>query len=98
RDPMRPPQRETRAADAPREPGPVLSAVFARNGTRSAIFNGKLVRAGSVVGPYTIEAVLEDGVRYRHESLTHELHLARSTTQVKKPAAEPGRETRGVQR
>ena len=45
---------------------PVLSAVLNFNGVRTAIFNGQLVRSGSSLGAYTIEAVLEDGVRYRH--------------------------------
>ncbi len=76
RDPTRPPMREARGAEVVREAAPVLSAVMTFNGKRTAIFNGRLVREGSVVGPYTIASVLEDGVRYRRSNETHELHLA----------------------
>jgi hypothetical protein len=90
RDPTRPPLRENRIA-APNEPLPVLSAVLNFNGERTAIFNGRLVRSGSVVGIYTIDSVLEDGVRYRRANQPHELHLAHNASTFKKPAAEPAR-------
>jgi hypothetical protein len=90
RDPTRPPLRENRAA-AQSEPAPVLSAVLNFNGERTAIFNGRLVRPGSVVGAYTIDSVLEDGVRYRRANQPHELHLARNASTFKKPTAEPAR-------
>ena len=96
RDPMRPPAPAARAEHAPaREAGPVLSAVLAFQGRRSAIFNGRLVHEGSVIGPYTIESVLEDGVRYRNAGLTHELHLPHPESPIKKPAAEPARTPSG---
>jgi hypothetical protein len=95
RDPTRPPLPQSHAA-APREPAPVLSAVLTFNRERSAIFNGQLVHRGSVVGAYTIDSVLEDGVRYRHDSQWHELHLAHTASTVKKPAAEPARVPSGV--
>ena len=92
RDPMRPPVPEARAASAMvREELPVVSAVLDFNGKRSAIFNGHLVHEGSVVGPYTIDAVLEDGVRYRSDRLTREIHLPHAESPIKKPAAEPAR-------
>lgn len=94
RDPTRPPMREARGAEVVREAAPVLSAVMTFNGKRTAIFNGRLVREGSVVGPYTIASVLEDGVRYRRSNETHELHLAHTST-VKKPAADPARAPSG---
>jgi hypothetical protein len=90
RDPTRPPFRENRIA-AQTEPAPVLSAVLNFNGERTAIFNGRLVRSGSVVGAYTIDSVLEDGVRYRRANQPHELHLAHNASTFKKPAAEPVR-------
>jgi hypothetical protein len=96
RDPTRPPMREARGPEAVREAAPVLSAVMSFDGKRTAIFNGRLVRDGSVVGPYTIASVLEDGVRYRRSNETHELHLAHTST-VKKPAAEPARAPSGEQ-
>jgi cytochrome c1 len=96
RDPTRPPMREAHGAQVVREAAPVLSAVMTFNGRRTAIFNGRLVRDGSVVGPYTIASVLEDGVRYRRSNEMHELHLAHTST-VKKPAAEPARASSGEQ-
>jgi hypothetical protein len=87
RDPTRPPLRQSHTT-ALREPQPVLSAVLTFAGQRTAIFNGQLVRGGSVVGAYTIDSVLADGVRYRHANQWHELHLAHATTTLKKPAAE----------
>jgi len=88
RDPTRPPQ----AASVSRsfaEPAPVLSAVLDFGGTRSAIFNGRLVHGGSTVGAYIIDEVLADGVRYRRAGTVHELHLPHPATSVKQPAAEP---------
>lgn len=96
RDPTRPPMREAHGAEAVHEPAPVLSAVMTFNGKRTAIFNGRLVRDGSVIGPYTIASVLEDGVRYRRSNEMHELHLAHTST-VKKPAAEPAPAPSGEQ-
>jgi len=96
RDPTRPPMPEGHTAAAASEPAPVLSAVLTFNGERTAIFNGRLVRSGSVVGAYTIDAVLEDGVRYRRASQTHELHLAHNGTTIKKPAAGPARAASGA--
>jgi hypothetical protein len=96
RDPTRPPLREAHGAEVVREAAPVLSAVMTFSGRRTAIFNGRLVRDGSVVGPYTIASVLEDGVRYRRSNEMHELHLAHTST-VKKPTAEPARAPSGEQ-
>lgn len=86
RDPTRPPLVAVRAL-AVREPLPVLSAVMGVPSARVAIFNGQLVRGGSRVGGFLIEAVLEDGVRYRHGGATQELHLAHSISAVKRPSA-----------
>jgi hypothetical protein len=97
RDPMRPPFPQSHSA-APREPEPVLSAVLTFAGERTAIFNGRLVRSGSVVGAYTIDAVLADGVRYRHANQSHEMHLTHAATTFKKPAAETPLALSGVSR
>lgn len=96
RDPTRPPLPESHAAPAGREPAPVLSAVLSFGGERTAIFNGHLVRSGSVVGDYTIDSILEDGVRYTHANGTHELRLAHDKSTVKKPAAEAARAPSGA--
>jgi hypothetical protein len=56
-----------------------------------AVFNGQLVRDGSLVGAYRIEAVLEDGVRYRHAGTTQELHLPPTLSTVKKPSTAASR-------
>jgi len=92
RDPMRPPTRQSHPAGAPaREAAPVLSAVMTFKGRRTAIFNGRLVHDGSVVGAYTIESVLEDGVRYTSAHQSGEMHLPHPESPIKKPAAEPAR-------
>jgi hypothetical protein len=95
RDPTRPPQR---APDGARvEPTPVLSAVYSgANGHRSAIVNGEVVHDGSAVGPFQIEAVLADGVRYRYAGHSQELHLPRTLDMIKKPTAYPARATSGA--
>jgi hypothetical protein len=97
RDPTRPPLPQSHAT-ALREPVPVLSAVLTFGGTRTAIFNGQLVRGGSVVGAYTIDSVLEDGVRYRHANQWHELHLVHAAATFKKAAADSQRVPSGVPR
>jgi hypothetical protein len=96
RDPTRPPRAPASAASA-REAAPVLSAVLTFSGKRTAIFNGQLVRNGSVVGPYTIDSILADGIRYRHAGEVHELHLAHSESTVKKAAAVAPRAPIGVE-
>jgi hypothetical protein len=95
RDPTRPPLAEHHTA-APRESAPTLSAVLNFNGERSAIFNGHLVHSGSAVGAYTILAVLEDGVRYRHAGQSQELHMPHPTSSIKKPAVDVLRASSGV--
>ena len=97
RDPTRPPLPQSHAT-ALRESVPVLSAVLTFAGERTAIFNGHLVRGGSVVGAYTIDSVLEDGVRYRHANQWHELHLAHAAATFKKAAADSQRVPSGVPR
>ncbi|HME40760.1 MAG TPA: hypothetical protein VKG63_17530 [Steroidobacteraceae bacterium] len=97
RDPTRPPLPQGHTA-AFHEPLPVLSAVLTFGGERTAIFNGQLVRRGSVVGAYTIDSVLEDGVKYRHANQWHELHLVHASTSFKKPAADAPRAPAGVPR
>ena len=95
RDPTRPP-RAMAAGGARREPAPVLSAVLSSGGKRGAIFNGEFVRNGSTVGPYLIEEVLEDGVRYRYAGHSQELHLPPVLNMIKKPTAYPARAASGV--
>jgi hypothetical protein len=94
-DPTRPPVVATRAAvAAAAEPAPVLSAIMGAPGARVAIFNGQLVHSGGKVGDYTIEAVFDDGVRYRHGGAAHDLHLhqgsSSKTSQKPAPAALSG--------
>jgi|GEM_PF-2487487 hypothetical protein len=89
RDPTRPPAR-VHAAAAAHAPTPVLCGIVTADGRRSAIVDGLVVHAGSIVGPFTIESVLADGVRYRDAHGVHELHLA-AASPIKKPAAEPRR-------
>jgi hypothetical protein len=99
RDPTRPPtlQRRTAAShETAPEIAPTLSAVLNFNGERSAIFNGHLVRSGSSVGGYTIEAVLEDGVRYLHAGLRRELHMTHPASSLKTPAVDVLRASSGV--
>ena len=65
------------------------------NGRRTAIFNGRLVHDGSVVGAYTIDSVLEDGVRFTSAHQSGELHLPHPESPIKKPAAGPARAPSG---
>jgi hypothetical protein len=95
-DPTRPPLAERHVAAALQESAPTLSAVLNFNGARSAIFNGHLVHSGSAVGGYTILAVLEDGVRYRHAGQSQELHMPHPTSSIKKPAVDVLRASSGV--
>ncbi len=96
RDPTRPPQAAGPHAAAI-EQAPVLTAVFATGERRSAIVNGRLVRAGDSVGAFTIEDVLVDGVRYRRAGSVRDLHLPHPADYVKKPAAGPARAAIGGQ-
>jgi hypothetical protein len=95
RDPTRPPLAAHHAAVF-YESAPTLSAVLNFNGERSAIFNGHLVHSGSEIGGYTIIAVLEDGVRYRHAGQSQELHMPHPTSSIKKPAVDVLRASSGV--
>lgn len=83
-DPTRPPTSMRMPAH---EPTPVLSAIMGVASSRCAIFNGQVVHAGSHVGNFFIEAVLDDGVRYRHAGASQELHMAHSINSIKKPSA-----------
>ena len=96
RDPTRPPLAQIHLSIA-HEPPPVLSAVMGANGSRIAIFNGHLVRSGGSVGAYVIEAVFQDGVRYRHAGLTRELRLPHAALAFKTPSTAPARLSAGVQ-
>jgi hypothetical protein len=93
RDPTRPPFAPVAAR---REPPPVLSAVLSSGSRRGAILNGRFVRSGGSVDGYSIEAVLADGVRYRHAGRTGELRLPQTLTMIKKPASGPARATSGA--
>lgn len=93
RDPTRPPVPVHTGAESV-EAGPVLSAILGSKWDRMAIFNGKLVRSGESVGPYEIEAVFDDGVRYRRAGVSRELHLPRSEG-FKKPSTAAARAPTG---
>jgi hypothetical protein len=93
RDPTRPPV-AAHAGFAAIERAPVLSAILGAKSDRMAIFNGQLVRSGESVGAYAIEAVFEDGVRYRHAGISQELHLPHSAV-FKKPSTAAARAPMG---
>lgn len=94
RDPTRPPQAPGAHASA-REVPPVLTAVFTAGERRTAIFNGRLVKAGDTVGAFLIEDVLADGVRYRHAGAMHDLHLPHPADTIKRPTTAPARGSGG---
>jgi hypothetical protein len=94
RDPMRPPL-PAAARAATRNAEPVVTAVFIAAGHRTAIVDGRVVHAGDSVRGSAIDAVLDDGIRYHRAGSVHELHLAPTELQVKKPAATPARVARG---
>jgi len=89
RDPMRPPLPASVMRSAPRDTIPVLSAVFSSARSRAAIVNGRLVHAGDTLGPFTIEAVLETGIRYQFAGDSFQLQLPKLDTTFKKPTTEP---------
>jgi hypothetical protein len=93
RDPTRPPV-PTHAALATPERPPVLSAILGSKWDRVAIFNGQLVRSGESAGSYTIEAVFEDGVRYRHGGVSQELYLPHAAV-FKRPSTAAARAPMG---
>ena len=86
RDPMQPPRPAVVAGRgaAAVEAGPTVTAVFSSSTGRNAIFNDRLVKAGDTAGAYVIEAVLDDGVRYRRGGSVHEAHLPRVDASFKK--------------
>ena len=96
RDPTRPPLIAASHESRTEEPIPILSAIMGTSSGRIAIFNGQLVRSGSIVGRYAIEAVLEDRIRYRHAGVTQELYLPVSTA-FKKPSTVPARSSAGAE-
>lgn len=99
RDPMQPPRpvvatgRGAAAVDA----GPTVTAVFSSPTSRNAIFNDRLVKAGDTAGAYVIEAVLDDGVRYRRGASVHEAHLPRVNASFKKAARPTPRAASGAE-
>jgi len=93
RDPTRPPA-TVHSEGASVERAPVLSAILGPKSDRTAIFNGKVVRSGQSVGAYAIEAVFDDGVRYRRAGVSRELHLPHSEG-FKKPATAAARAPMG---
>lgn len=95
RDPTRPPVVAHHEAVL-NEPAPVLSAIMGSGSARLAIFNGHVVRSGGTVGTYVIQSVFEDGVRYRHAGIIHDLYLPRPTT-FKKPSTAAARSPAGDQ-
>jgi hypothetical protein len=95
RDPTRPPAAAHHEA-GPSEPAPVLSAIMGSGPDRIAIFNGQVVRSGGTVGTYVIQTVFEDGVRYRHAGMIHDLYLPRLAT-FKKPSTTAARSPAGDQ-
>ena len=94
RDPTRPPL--VSSGGAVHEPVPVLSAVISSDTQRGAIVNGEFVRSGGKVGPFLIEEVLADGVRYRYAGRSQELHLPHALSTIRKPTAYPAPATSGV--
>jgi hypothetical protein len=96
RDPTRPPLIAASHPAISQEPIPILSAIIGKPGGRVAIFNGQLVRNGDAVGAYTIEAIFEDRVRYRHGSLNQEVYLPLAAT-FKKPSTAPARSPAGAE-
>jgi len=99
RDPMQPPRPVIavgRGAVAT-EAVPTVTAVFSSPTSRNAIFNDHLVKAGDTTGAYVIEAVLDDGVRYRHGGTVHEAHLPRVNASFKKAAHPSPRAASGAE-
>jgi hypothetical protein len=86
RDPMRPPQRALTQRGG-KAGAPVVSAVFIGATHRAAIVNGRLVHEGDRLGPYTIVALLDDGIRYQSRGVVREQRLVATGSRIKRPAA-----------
>jgi len=71
-DPTRPAgaKEQSTAGARPRVSVPVVSAIIVGDERRIAIVNGQAVKAGDRVAGVIIEAVLDNGVRYRRPSGT----------------------------
>jgi hypothetical protein len=61
-----------------------LEAILRSNGVDVAIVNGKVVRAGDVVGATRIDAVLPDGIRYTRDGQSHTARLDTKGMQVRR--------------
>jgi hypothetical protein len=92
--PMRPPQRALTQRGG-KAGAPVVSAVFIGATHRAAIVNGRLVHEGDRLGPYTIVALLDDGIRYQVRGLVREQRLVATDSHIKKPAASMARLVNG---
>jgi hypothetical protein len=79
-DPMRP----ANAAPAQTESQDLrLEAIFTNGGSRVAIVNGQLVRAGESVETAHIESITEDSVRYTRDGSSRTVRLPASALQVR---------------
>lgn len=87
RDPMRPPQPHTATRAAVRDSLPVVSAIFTRGSERTAIVDGRLVKAGDDVSGGSIKDIASERVRWSRKGIVHELLLNTAVTNFKKPAA-----------
>lgn len=92
RDPMRPPLPVGRvAAKGPAVPsGPRVTALFLSGDSRVAVVDGKSVRAGDEVSGVRIEAILDDGVRYRRGSSVLVARISREVPRVARLRAGEG--------
>jgi MSHA biogenesis protein MshK len=93
RDPMRPPQAANQRATVrgPVAPAvPRVTALFLSGDSRTAVVDGKVVRAGDTVSGVLIEAVLEDGIRYRRGAQSLVARISRVVPRVASPRAGEG--------
>ena len=88
RDPMRPPQpaAQAGAAAARHVPQPPrVSGLFRSGERRVAVVDGKAVRVGDQVSGARIEAILDDGIRYRRGAEVGVARIARTGARVVRP-------------
>ena len=61
-----------------------LEAILRSDGVDVAIVNGKVVRAGDVIGAARIDAVFPDGIRYTRDGQSHTARLDTKRMQVRR--------------
>jgi hypothetical protein len=83
-DPTRPANARSVAAAPQKAAALKLEAIFQSDATNVAIVNGKVVRAGDLIGAVRIDEVLPHAIRYTRDGRTHTARLDDKALQVRR--------------